>query len=144
SIGGGSTETPSQAVAVTPDGKRVIFGTATGILIVDAIDGHATASPSGGWTTTSVRVTPDGGFVVCLTSSGELFLFDIRPGSATENVATASPSGGSTSTSVRVTPHGGFRYVTQSDGTVDIYQIVPLTGGSGKAQTSAPRAAFTY
>jgi len=98
-IAGGSTGGGGGGVAVIPDGTRVIFGTSTGFLIIDAQSGAAIAGGStGGSGTGSEAVTPDGAFALILTTSGQLFLIDIRPGSPTENLAIA---GGSTRSTVR-------------------------------------------
>jgi YVTN family beta-propeller protein len=138
-IANGSTGgTGGQSVAVRPDGSRVIIGTATGILIVDANSGAAIANGSSGGTGgQSVAVTPDGGFAVVLTTDGRIVLFDIRPGSPTENLAIANgSSGGTGGQSVAVRPDGAFVYVTHTDGHVEVLSLVQLSGGGalpGKA-----------
>jgi YVTN family beta-propeller protein len=141
-----SLDSITQAITITPDGTRLVIGTSTGIVIVSSADPgdvNGTVRVDTGSGGQSVGVTPDGGFVVLLTTDGFLHLIDIRPGSPTENSGTARVDTGSGGQSVGVSPDGGYVYVTTADGLVLVYQIVQLGGGGGAA-TTRDAAAFQF
>jgi DNA-binding beta-propeller fold protein YncE len=126
-------DTGGQSVTVTPDGARVIVGTATGLLVVNTADVSARQSITINDNTKSVTVTPDGGLAVVLTTSGKLLLIDIVPGSPTEGQARASLPTTNDGKSVAVSPDGAFVYVTDDDGFVAVYEIVIAGGGAAVA-----------
>jgi DNA-binding beta-propeller fold protein YncE len=69
-------------------------------------------------------VTPDGAFLLLLTSEGAVFVFDIAEGSPTQNQVVGQISTGSSVKSVTVTPDGGLLYlIMESNDAIYVYRL---------------------
>jgi len=120
-VGAGQT---TRTLAVTPDGVFIYVGTNDGYLVVDAIEFGVVKRVGTGSTTKSMAITPDGALLVVLTTGGEVVIFDIAPGSPTEDQVVKRVGTGSTTKSISVTPDGGLLYLVMEE--IDAILVVRL------------------
>ena len=121
-VGGGA-----KSVTVSPDGARIYIGTEDGYLVLGSLEYGVIASVSTGRGTRSVTVSPDGALLVVLDSLGELKIFDVAPGSGSENEVIANVRTGSTVKSATVSPDGALLMAVLSVG--DVIEVFGLDIG---------------
>ncbi len=120
SVRGGSK---TKSVAVSPDGTLLYFGTDDGYLVIATTDYNSVLrSVRGRSATKSVAVSPDGSLLFVLTTEGSVDIFDVQPGSATEDQVLLSVRGGSKTKSLAISPDGTLLYLIQ-EGSDDILVV---------------------
>jgi YVTN family beta-propeller protein len=115
-VSGGSTST--RTVVISPDGALIYVGTNDGYVVLDATSYGVVASATSGSSTKSISITPDGAFLVLLTTEGDVDIYDIVPGSTSENQVVATVGSGTSTKSVSITPDGAFLYLVQEENDV--------------------------
>ncbi|MEE9270602.1 MAG: beta-propeller fold lactonase family protein, partial [Candidatus Krumholzibacteria bacterium] len=124
-VGTGST---TRSISITPDGTRLYVGTDTGYIVMDALDFGVLSTVGTGSGTRSISITPDGTLAVLLTTEGDVLIFDIAPGSPSENEVLSTVGTGSGTRSISITPDGSLLYLIQVEG--DIIIVVSLDVGT--------------
>ncbi len=107
--------TSKRTVSIAPDGALIYVGTDDGWEALDAISFGVVASAKNGSSSKSVSITPDGAFLVVLTTEGDLEIFDIVPGSPSENQVVSSVRNGTTTKSIAISPDGALLYLVQEE-----------------------------
>jgi hypothetical protein len=118
------TGTVSRTVTVSPDGSRIYVGTDDGYLVIGMLDYGVISNVSTGRATRHVTVSPDGAILVVVDVLGGVTLFDVAPGSDTENQVIARVPTGSGAKVATVSPDGALLYVVLEEN--DIVQIFDI------------------
>jgi DNA-binding beta-propeller fold protein YncE len=118
------TGNSAKSVGITPDGTLIYVGTDKGYEVLDAIGYSVLATINTGSSTKSVGITPDGAFLIILTASGNVDIYDIVPGSASENQVLGQISTGTTTKGVGISPDGALLYLVQEEN--DVILVVEL------------------
>ena len=126
-----TTGSSAKSVVVTPDGTRVYVGTGNGYVVLDAETNGVVGTIATGSSTKSVSITPDGALLVVLTTNGTVVIYDIQPGSSSENEVLATIQTGSTVKSVAVTPDGAMLYIILEDSDNAIAYSLTVVGSVG-------------
>jgi len=114
-IGSASTGGSARTVAIAADGGRWFVGNENGYIVMNPLTHAVVASVATGTATRSTAITPDGTLLIVLTELGQLLVFDVTPGSASENQVIANASSGSAAKSVAISADGAFLFVIQED-----------------------------
>jgi YVTN family beta-propeller protein len=123
-IGRTSTGSGARSMTVSPDGTRLYVGTDDGYIVIGTLDFGVIGRVSTGAGTRRVTVSPDGALLVLIDFSGDVFLYDITPGSDSENQVIGRVTTGSGAKSATVSPDGALLFVvTEEDDTVLVYDI---------------------
>jgi YVTN family beta-propeller protein len=123
-IGTVRTGTPTRTVTVSPDGGRVYVGTDDGYLVMGTLDYGVIGRVTTGTGTKTLTVTPDGTLLVLLDVTGGITIYDIAPGSETENQVIASVRTGSGAKTATVSPDGALLYVVMNENdTIQIFNL---------------------
>ncbi len=125
------TGSSAKSVVVTPDGARIYVGTDGGYVVIDALSNAAVATVETGSSTKSVAITPDGALLIVLSTSGTIYIYDVQPGSASENEVVATVETGTTVKSVVVTPDGAMLYIIFEDSDEAVAYALTVTGSVG-------------
>ena len=126
-----ATGSSAKSVVVTPDGTRVYVGTNNGYVVLDAETNGVVGTIATGSSTKSVAITPDGALLVVLTTNGMIAIYDIQPGSSSENEVLATIQTGSTVKSVAVTPDGAMLYIILENSDNAIAYSLTVVGSVG-------------
>ncbi len=127
-IGTVRTGTASKTITVSPDGTRIYVGTDTGYIVIGTVDYGVIGRVTTGTPAKTLTVSPDGALLVLLDVTGEITLFDITPGSDTENQVIASVRTGTGAKTATVSPDGALLYVVMEEN--DVVQVFDLTVGT--------------
>ncbi|HEY5133629.1 MAG TPA: beta-propeller fold lactonase family protein, partial [Candidatus Krumholzibacteriaceae bacterium] len=125
------TGSSAKSVVVTPDGARVYVGTDNGYVVLDAQTNGVVATVPTGSSTKSVSITPDGALLIVLTTNGTVVIYDIQPGSGSENEVVATIPTGSSVKSVVVTPDGAMLYIILENSNDAIAYSLTVIGSAG-------------
>jgi YVTN family beta-propeller protein len=126
-----ATGSSAKSVVVTPDGARIYVGTDNGYVVLDAETNGVVGTVATGSSTKSVAITPDGALLVVLTTNGTVIIYDVQPGSSSENEVVATVATGSTVKSVVVTPDGAMLYIIFEDSDEAIAYSLTVIGSVG-------------
>ncbi|MEE9270600.1 MAG: Ig-like domain-containing protein [Candidatus Krumholzibacteria bacterium] len=118
----------TRSLAITPDGGLLYVGTDDGYVILSALDFGVLGSVGGGSSTRSLKITPDGSLLVVLTTEGDVLIYDIAPGSPSENEVLAEVGGGTSTRSLKITPDGAFLWLVQNEGDIIIIVSLDIVG----------------
>jgi len=114
----------AKSVTVSPDGGRIYIGTEDGYLVLGSLDYGVIAAVSTGKATKSVTVSPDGALLILIDTQGELTIYDITPGSDSENQVIASVKTGAAVKSATVSPDGALLLVVlETGGLIEVYSL---------------------
>ena len=127
-IGTVRTGTASKSITVSPDGTRIYVSTETGYIVIGTVDYGVIGRVTTGTVTKTLTVSPDGTILVLLDVTGEVTLFDITPGSDTENQVIASVRTGTGAKMATVSPDGALLYVVMEEN--DVVQVFDLSVGT--------------
>ena len=114
-LGNASTGSSARTVSITADGGRWFIGNESGYIVLDPLTHAVVGSASTGSSTRSTAITADGTLLIVLTELGELFAFDVAPGSPSKDQVIASANTGSAARSVAISADGAFLYVVQEN-----------------------------
>jgi len=127
-IGTVRTGTASKSITVSPDGTRIYVSTDTGYIVIGTVDYGVIGRVNTGTATKTLTVSPDGTILVLLDVTGAIALFDITPGSDTENQVIASVRTGTGAKMATVSPDGALLYVVMEEN--DVVQVFDLNVGT--------------
>ena len=135
------TTSGSKSVAVSGDGARIYIGTDYGFVVVEATSYSVTATIGTASGTKSVAVSPDGTLLFVLETDGTVAIFDVTPGSTSENQVVATIGTASGTKSVAVSADGTLLYLIQEDSNEVIIVALDVIPGVGAVNPDA--ASFT-
>jgi YVTN family beta-propeller protein len=110
----------TKSVAISPDGALLYVGTDDGYDVLDALGYSVLTNVKNGTSTKTVSITPDGALLIVLTTAGDIDIYDIVPGSSSENQVVAAVKNGTTTKSVSISPDGALLYLVQEEDDVII------------------------
>ena len=113
------------AVAVTPDGSRVVAVTLVGVAaVIDVATGAVTGDVSGLGSASAVAVTPDGSKALAYSSAlGIVSVIDLTASRPTVSSSVHVGSGDPTVGAIAITPDGTKALVTVSSGSVSVLDL---------------------
>ncbi len=122
-IDSGPVSKGARAVAMNPSGTRLYVGTDDGYVVLDPLQHLMVVSGTDSkQTTKQVVMSPAGTRLFVLTTEGDVVMYDIEPGSPTENQVTDSVTGKGAKT-VSMSPAGGLLYVTLETDQVLVFLV---------------------
>jgi hypothetical protein len=115
---------------VSPDGARIYVGIDVGFSVLDVDAGYSVLAtvPSGAGAQ-SMAVSPDGTLLFILTTSGDIVVVDVFPGSSSENQVLVTVPSGSGGKSIAVSPDGTLLYVIQENSDLVLVFSVEAVAG---------------
>jgi 6-phosphogluconolactonase (cycloisomerase 2 family) len=120
-VGGGS-----RAVTINPTGTRLYVGTDNGYLVFAPYDQngfvYVIAKVDNKQATKTMAINPTGTRLTVLTTEGDVFVYNVEPGSKGENDVVTSVQGRHAST-ISINPTGTLLYVTLDTDVVLVYSI---------------------
>jgi YVTN family beta-propeller protein len=119
-----ATGSSAKSVAISPDGSMIYVGTDNGYEVLDGIGYAVVATVDKGASTKTVSITPDGAFLVVLSAAGDVEIYDIVPGSSSENQVVGAVKSGTSTKEVAITPDGALLYLVQEEN--DVILVVEL------------------
>ncbi len=121
----------SKSVAISGDGARIYVGGDLGFVVIEANSYAVTATIGTASGTKSLAVSPDGTMLFVLMTNGSLAIFDIQPGSPSQNQVLATIGTGSGTKSVAISADGTLLYLVQEDSNEVIIVALEVIPGVG-------------
>jgi YVTN family beta-propeller protein len=125
------TTSGAKSCAVSGDGARIYIGGDLGFVVLEANSYAVTATIGTTSGAKSLAVSPDGTMLFVLETNGTLLIFDITPGSTSENQVVATIGTTTGTKSVAVSADGTLLYLIQEDSNQVIIIALDVIPGVG-------------